>query len=203
MESTETGNAQASAEAIAANDVAAIEVEKLQIQEEKYTPPENVEHIVINNRQDLDTLIGYPAHDKFIEYLNGTLWRLQKNDEQKIWELHEDDSAIQRFGFERSDDHFKNAQPPEIPEYVEAAPQAPISITMRQARLAMLGSGLLDKVEAAIATIDDAKKKSIAEIEWQFSQSIERNAQWFLDITNAMGLTSEQVDVLFKQAGEL
>jgi hypothetical protein len=202
MESTEIGNEQvASLNTTSLEDMTA--QEKHEPQEEKFTPPENVEHIVINTREDLDALIGFPAHGKFMEYLKGTLWRLQKNDEQKQWELHEDDSAIKRFGFERTDEQFKDAQAPELPIYVEPLHLVPTAITMRQARLALLGSGLLDKVEPAIASILDEKNKSVAEIEWQFSQSIERASEWFANITNAVGLTSEQVDSLFKQAGEL
>lgn len=203
MESTEIGSDQVAASPTELQTESQDVAQKMEAQEEKFVPPENVEHIVINTRQDLDTLIGFPAHAKFIEYLKGTLWRLQKNDELKAWELHEDDSTILRFGFQRTDEHFKDASAPELPQYVEPPPQIPSVITMRQARLAMLSSGLLDKVEPAIATIEGADKKSIAEIEWQFSQSIERSAPWFSEITNAMGLTSEQVDSLFKQAGEL
>ena len=203
MESTETGNTQVATENTTAHEETVLEQEAVEVQEEKFTPPDNVEQIVINTRQDLDALAGFPAHGKFIEYLKGTLWRLQKNDELKTWELHEDSSAINRFGFERTDDLFKDVTAPAAPEYVEPVPQVPSAITMRQARLAMLASGLLDKVEPAIASISEAQKKSIAEIEWQYSQSIERSANWFSDITTAMGLTGEQVDALFKQASEL
>ena len=69
------------------------------------------------------------------------------------------------------------------PEQVQAhlnppapTPSVPASITMRQARLALLSIGLLDDVDAAIAAIPDPVQRKAAEIEWEYATVIERNS---------------------------
>lgn len=47
----------------------------------------------------------------------------------------------------------------------------PQSVTMRQARLALLGAGLLDDVNSAIAAIPDPVQRKAAEIEWEYAQT--------------------------------
>ena len=52
------------------------------------------------------------------------------------------------------------------PEPADPVPVPVItSVTMRQARLALLGAGLLDDVDAAIAAISDPVQRKAAEIE--------------------------------------
>jgi hypothetical protein len=48
----------------------------------------------------------------------------------------------------------------------ESGPIVPASISRRQGRLALLGAGLLDAVEAAIAAIPDATERRAAEINY-------------------------------------
>ena len=68
----------------------------------------------------------------------------------------------------------------------------PTSITMRQARLALLQAGLLDNVEAAISIAD----KSI-QIEWEYSNAVERNNAVVKQMALVLGLTDQQIDELF------
>lgn len=70
---------------------------------------------MINNRNDLDALIGTAAHAEFMTMLGGTLWRLERDDKAKTWRLVEDNSTIERFGFSRAD--FPDAICPTIPYY--------------------------------------------------------------------------------------
>jgi len=80
-----------------------------------------------------------------------------------------------------------------------AVPQV---VTMRQARLALLGAGLLPGVAAAINALSSPQKEA-AQIEWEYSQTVERNRGFVLLLGAALGLTELQLDNLFTQAAAL
>jgi len=85
---------------------------------------------------------------------------------------------------------------------VPAAAAVPQSVTMRQARLALLGAGLLPNVTTAINALVSPQKEA-AQIEWEYSQTVERNRGFVLLLGSALGLTSAQLDDLFRQAATL
>jgi hypothetical protein len=85
---------------------------------------------------------------------------------------------------------------------VDAA-KIPRRVTMRQARLALLGAGLLEPVETALASLPDGAEKAAAKIEWEYAQEVDRDHQWVQNLSAAMGLTEQQLDVLFVQASAL
>lgn len=74
----------------------------------------------------------------------------------------------------------------------------PRTVTMRQARLALLAAGLLDDVEAAIAAGPRA-----AQIEWEYAQEVARDYGLVLQLAPALGLTDRQLDDLFVAAASL
>lgn len=78
----------------------------------------------------------------------------------------------------------------------------PKVVTMRQARLALLGAGLLPGVTAAINAMDSPQKEG-AQIEWEYSQTVERDRGFVLLLGAALGLTELQLDNLFVAAGAL
>ena len=71
-------------------------------------------------------------------------------------------------------------------------------ITPRQARLALLNAGLLNAVEAYVAT----QSRSV-QIEWEFANEIRRDWQPVLQAASALGLSNAQVDELFMSAASL
>lgn len=85
----------------------------------------------------------------------------------------------------------------------EAAARVPQVVSMRQARLALLGAGLLDDVEAAIAAIPDPTERRAAQIEWEFGQEVNRQHGLVSMLVPALGLTDAQIDALFIQASQL
>lgn len=73
---------------------------------------------IINNREDLDALIGTPAYDQFVAYLKGSMTRRQDaaiypdgygepgyegSKIDPIWTDVDDLSTIKRYGFKKSD----------------------------------------------------------------------------------------------------
>ena len=84
--------------------------------------------------------------------------------------------------------------PPEpVPPYV------PASVTMRQARLALLGAGLLDDVEAAIAALPSPQKEA-ARIEWEYASEVQRSSGLVPMMGAALGLDDAALDALFIEA---
>jgi hypothetical protein len=80
--------------------------------------------------------------------------------------------------------------------------RARMVVTPRQARLALLGSGQLASIETAIAALEEPTKSAV-EIEWEYAVSIERTSTWVVAMTDALGMTPEQVDQLFETAATL
>jgi hypothetical protein len=85
------------------------------------------------------------------------------------------------------------------PPFIEPVP---MSVTPKQARLAMLGAGILTAVESAIAGMEGEQGQA-ARIIWEFAQEIKRTDPLVLQLSAGLGLTSEQVDALFVAAGKL
>lgn len=82
--------------------------------------------------------------------------------------------------------------PPPEPEPVPVVINV---VTARQARLALLNSGLLDQVEAAVT-----QAGTEAKIYWDYSTEIHRDSPFIASIGQSLGLTDTQIDDLFKQA---
>lgn len=154
----------------------------------------------INTREDLDAIAGTPEHVAFMALLAGTLWRLEKDDTAQAWVAIEDNSTIERFNFTRAD--FPDAQPPALPEYVPAVVAVPEVVTMRQARLALLGAGLLAQVNTAVANMPGAEGDA-ARIEWEYAQEVRRDSPLVAALSAAFGWTGARLDDLFTEGAKL
>lgn len=87
-------------------------------------------------------------------------------------------------------------EPPPPPKYV------PHEVTMRQGRLALLSAGLLGNVATAINSLSEPDK-SIANIEWEYSNALQRDNPFVSTLGAALGLTSDQIDDLFIAASKI
>lgn len=107
--------------------------------------------------------------------------------------------AISRFAFAipSGADPFALAQTAD-----ENAPLVPRAVTMRQARLALLGAGKLAAVDAAINGMAEPTK-SAARIEWEYSGEVQRHNGFVEALGPALGMTSAQIDGLFVAAAKL
>lgn len=77
------------------------------------------------------------------------------------------------------------------------------TVSMRQARLALLEMGLLSDVEQAIQNLQEPQK-SIAKIEWEYSAVVSRKNDTFLLIVEQLGIDSkEEIDNFFRLAKSL
>jgi hypothetical protein len=84
------------------------------------------------------------------------------------------------------------------------APPAPVpqSVTMRQARLALLGAGALSGVDAFINSLPSPQKEA-ARIEWEYASTVERGSALVTALSTALSLDAAALDALFIGAGAL
>ena len=75
----------------------------------------------------------------------------------------------------------------------------PKVVRMRQARQALLQSGLLSTIETAITTGTDEAVK----IEWEYATEVKRDWDSLVTLTTALGITDLQLDDLFQLASTL
>ena len=151
---------------------------------------------IINNREDLDLLKNTSKYSEFMDVLKGSIYRLEKDDNQKTWASVQDLSSIEKFGFMLAD--FPDVMPPQLPEYIPSTPTGPQVVTMRQARLALQAAGILGNVNALISQIPGPDGDSIR-IEWEYAQQVYRNSK----ILTLMQIPQAQIDELFSMASRL
>lgn len=86
----------------------------------------------------------------------------------------------------------------------DPVPQVPVppAVSARQARLALLGAGMLDAVEQALQAMAGAEGQA-ARIEWEYATEIQRESPLVLGLGEALGLDASQIDQLFITASTL
>lgn len=80
--------------------------------------------------------------------------------------------------------------------------RVPDTVTMKQARLALLAAGKLADVDAAIAAMTGIEAQA-AKISWEYSAVVERRSGLVAALGSAIGLGEGQIDALFIQAQSL
>jgi hypothetical protein len=89
---------------------------------------------------------------------------------------------------------------PPVPQPVPV----PASVDNAQARMALIQSGIaIATVDAAIAAIPDAVEREIAYTQWEYRATVRRDSELLVSLGTAIGLTSEQIDDLFRLAATL
>ncbi len=73
---------------------------------------------------------------------------------------------------------------------------------MRQARLALLNHALLSSVAPAISSLSEPARTK-AQIEWEYSNALERDNPFIATIGVALGLNAAAIDALFVEAATL
>jgi len=108
--------------------------------------------------------------------------------------LVQTDEAGPRWTYDPDSGEF--SPPPQPPETI------PQVVTMRQARLALLQVGKLAMVDTAIAGLPEPDRTA-AQIEWEYSQEVQRDKPFVLMLAPALGLSEEDLDNLFVLASTL
>lgn len=84
------------------------------------------------------------------------------------------------------------------PDLVLSGHEIPQTVTMRQARLALLAAGHLPTVNEMMAQADDE-----VQIEWQYADLVRRDHPMVTAMGQGLGLSEEEVDQLFIQAAAI
>jgi DnaJ-domain-containing protein 1 len=79
----------------------------------------------------------------------------------------------------------------------------PQSVTRRQARQALLIAGKLSQVQPAIDAIADPLQRGMVQIEWDDSQTFERQRPTLIALATAIRLDDAEIDALFTHAATL
>ena len=90
-------------------------------------------------------------------------------------------------------------------EYV-APPQVPQVVRAAQLRQWLVDADLADSVEALFANPGawpDEKSRKKAQARWEYEVNIHRDDPMLVNLSQALGLTSEQVDAAFFAANEI
>ena len=88
-----------------------------------------------------------------------------------------------------------------VPGEVPSDP-VPKVVTMRQARLALLGAGLLAQVNTAVANMVGAEGDA-TRIEWEYAQEVRRDSPLVVALSAVFGWTAAQLDDLFTEGAKL
>ena len=80
----------------------------------------------------------------------------------------------------------------------------PGSVSPAQLREALIDFGILpEQITTALSKISDAKAKAKALARWEYATAIERAHPLIAQMAGAFGLTTGQVDAIFRAASEL
>ena len=102
----------------------------------------------------------------------------------------------------RATDDRKGIELAPAPVATPAPPAVPQKVTMRQARLALLGAGKLSQVDPAINALPSPERET-ARIEWDYSSSVVRSRPLVVMLGEALGLDDAALDQLFITAAGL
>lgn len=79
----------------------------------------------------------------------------------------------------------------------------PQVVTRRQARQALLLADKLHLVQPAIDAIADPLQRGMVQIEWDDSQTFERQRPTLITLATALGMDDTELDALFTAAANL
>lgn len=74
------------------------------------------------------------------------------------------------------------------------------SVSMNQARQALIDADLDEAVDAAIASMPEGKEQKKAKTAWEYAQTVERSSPFVAMIAAALGLSEDRLDELFVAA---
>ena len=126
---------------------------------------------------------------KYAKIENSIVIQIQPNNELGFMEVADD--IVCGMLYDNATGTFSN--PPAQPAPI------PTQVTMRQARLALLQSGLLQTVTNAIANGTDEAMK----IEWEYATEVDRDWPSLVTLASSLGMTDSDLDNLFVLAASL
>lgn len=99
---------------------------------------------------------------------------------------------------------FKDIKDSDISRETFVSPDiVPIKVSMAQARMVLIGAGLLDSIESFISSIKDPIEQKIIQTRWEYSTEVNRYDLLVLTLAQVLNLSDRQIDKLFIEASKL
>jgi hypothetical protein len=89
-------------------------------------------------------------------------------------------------------------EPPKLPE----PPLVPQTVSMAQARLALIGAGLFSAIDAGLKALPEPQRTT-ALTAWEYAPTVSRNGSLVNTLAGQFGLTEKQLDALFTAAAAI
>jgi hypothetical protein len=156
----------------------------------------NMTSLIVNSAEDLAALEGTVEYAEFLTLLEGSLWRVERDDAAQTFVAIEDNSTIERYGLTRAD--FPNAQPPELPEWTPPPSNVPQTVSPLQAKAELMARELYDDVVAVLNAAGDP----VMTLAWETASEFRRTSPMVLGIAGAMSWNDGYLDDLFTKAAE-
>jgi len=84
-----------------------------------------------------------------------------------------------------------------------SVPPVPQSVTRAQGKAVLIQMGLWQQVLDFVAAIPDATRRAVAEVALHDTQNWERSSPFLNQAAQALGMTDEQLDDLFRAAAQV
>jgi hypothetical protein len=131
--------------------------------------------------------------DRYLVNTNG-VYMYQDNENRaqkfsKVKPLEEKEDHYTTWNFETEEWYYE----PYPDAWAGTAPAIYTQLSPRQARLALLNRGLLDDVEALVAT------NRVYSIYWEYALEINRYDETLILLATALGLSEEDINALFAE----
>lgn len=97
---------------------------------------------------------------------------------------------------ELADDH------PEVMAFLNPPPPVPQTVSMAQARLALIGAGLFSTIDAGLKALPEPQRTT-ALTAWEYAPTVSRNGALVTTLAGQFGLTEKQLDDLFTAAAAI
>lgn len=152
--------------------------------------------LIVNSAEDLAALEGTVQYTEFLALLEGSLWRVERDDANQTFIAIEDNSTIERYGLTRED--FPGAQPPELPEW-KPLPAVVHVCSPWQIRKALNDLDLRQAVEAAVTASADATLKD----GWAYATEFRSDDSFVIAMGESLGKTSTETAELIEFASGL
>jgi hypothetical protein len=95
-----------------------------------------------------------------------------------------------------ADDHA------EVVAYLNPPAPVPQSVSMAQARLALIGTGLFSAIDAGLKALPEPQRTT-ALTAWEYAPTVSRNGALVTTLAGQFGLTDKQLDDLFFAAAAI
>jgi hypothetical protein len=90
----------------------------------------------------------------------------------------------------------------EIVAFRNPPPPVPQTVSMAQARLALIGAGLFATIDAGLKALPEPQRTT-ALTAWEYAPTVSRNGALVTTLAGQFGLTEAQLDALFTAAAAI